>query len=119
MRGVRGVMLCPQHCQGLMDTAQQSQNRAGMGAALAAASRTQLISVLPQALPPWQDRGVCPQSPPVPMDSEGAATAMNGRTTAGEGEKKAKLGCWALLAASPVQPAKSPLADENQIPVGR
>lgn len=62
---------------------------------------------------------MCSQSPPVPKDSEGAVTAMNDRRTAGQGEEKAKLGCWALLAASPVPPAKSPLADENQIPVGR
>lgn len=62
---------------------------------------------------------MCPQSPPVHKDSEGATTAMNDRTTAGEGEENAKLGCWALLAASTVPAAKSPLADENQIPVGR
>lgn len=71
------MMLCPWPCQGLMDTAQQSQDRAGTG--ISPGRRTQLISLLPQALPPWQDRGVCPQSPPVPKDSKGATTVMSER----------------------------------------
>lgn len=41
----------------------------------------------------------------MPKDSEGAAAAVTDRTTAGEGEVKAKLEWWALLAASPVLPA--------------
>lgn len=64
-------------------TAQQSQDRAGTGVSPGSSQQDPAYLCTAQALPPWQDRGVCLQSPPVPKDSEGAETAMTDRTTAG------------------------------------